>query len=38
MVEVIGETVRQREAEQEQALRSTRGPRYEAADLGFRHY
>src|SRR5438046_1765554 len=38
MVEVVGDSVRQREAEQEQALRSIRGPRYEAAELGFRHY
>jgi phenylpropionate dioxygenase-like ring-hydroxylating dioxygenase large terminal subunit len=38
MTETVSNPVLVREDEPEQALRSTRGPRYEAAVLGFRQY
>src|SRR5262245_7419608 len=38
MVEIAPREDLIRELEQAQVLRSTRGPRYDAAELGFRHY
>src|SRR5688500_8951117 len=38
MVAIERPEVRESERSEEPRLRSTRGPRYEAAELGFRHY